>query len=299
MSSSLAILCYHRLCDERELATAWPYVERGTAVCMKSFRSQISELERFADIIGEHVALDVLAGRRRLDRPAVWLTFDDGYQDVRRAVPLVASATVFITTSTLAGHVLPADAWYSVLLASSRAHGELDLGFGMFNYDLSHRVGRARLVNGPERRAYLRAPAAAQEAILDDLADKLDAYVTRPPSYLSGRDLGDLFGVGWTLGSHGVTHAPFDALDPSEIACEAATSRAALSEWGRAIRSLALPDGAVPRLSPACSMGYECVLGLGNTTTTLSVPVQARFIVPDDPHWVSHVLQPKLEGAIS
>jgi peptidoglycan/xylan/chitin deacetylase (PgdA/CDA1 family) len=297
MSSSLAILCYHRLCDERELAAAWPYLERGTAVRMNSFRSQVAELEGFADIVDESVALDVLAGRRSLDRPAVWLSFDDGYQDTMRAMPLVANGTAFITTSTMIGRVLPADAWYSVLLASSRTHGELDLGFGVFSYDLSNRSGRARLINGPERRAYLRAPPAAQEAALNELAERLDAQVARPHRYLCGQDLEDLVGMGWTLGSHGETHAPFDTLDPGELAREAATSRAALSKWGSPIRSLALPDGAIPKVEMLRSMGYECVLGLGDATAAPGAPVHARFIVPDDPRWVSRVLQPKLEGA--
>lgn len=152
MSLPLAILCYHRLVEEDDIETAWPYMERGTAVRTASFRNQLRDIARFADVVSEPVALDILAGRQTPSRPAVWLTFDDGYRDALIAVGPATAGTVFVSTC-VAERSLPADDWYDVLVAANRTRGSLDLGLGSFAYDLRCREGQARLVNGPERRA--------------------------------------------------------------------------------------------------------------------------------------------------
>ena len=296
MLPPLAILCYHRLVEEDALETAWPYIERGTAVRMANFRTQLRDIARFADAVSERVALDVLAGRRSLSRPAVWLTFDDGYRDALSAVGPETTGTVFVT-SCVAERSLPADEWYDVLLAANRTRGSLDLGLGAFAYDLHHREGRARLVNGPERRAYLRSASIARAATLQALAEQLDADVPGSHRYLSYQEMHQLLAAGWTLGSHGSTHTPFDAMEPERVLREARESLEWLSALGAQTCSIALPDGSLPRDPLSLySCGYECVLGLGNHLAEQGAAVQPRFIVPDDPHWVSRVLQPTLEA---
>ncbi|MFO0833306.1 MAG: hypothetical protein U0637_15855 [Phycisphaerales bacterium] len=296
MSNTLAILCYHRLVEEDDIETTWPYMERGTAVRMASFRSQLKDIVRFADVVPERVALGVLAGRQTLSRPAVWLTFDDGYRDVLKALGPDTTGTAFVT-SCAAERSLPADDWYDVLLAANRTCGTVDLGLGSFAYDLRHREGRARLVNGPERRSYLRSSTLSRAATLQSLAEQLDAEVRGSRHYLSHTEMLQLLTAGWTLGSHGVTHTPFDAIEPELVAREARESLEWLLAMGVQARSLALPDGSMPKdpMSVQAS-GYECVLGLGNRPAEQGAAVQPRFIVPDDPHWVRRVLQPTLEA---
>jgi hypothetical protein len=293
---ALAILCYHRLVEENDIEAAWPYIERGTAVRMTTFRTQLRDIARFADAVSERVALDVLAGRRILPRPAVWLTFDDGYRDALSAVGPEITGTVFVT-SCVAERSLPADEWYDVLLAANRTRGSLDLGLGVFTYDLETREGRARLVNGPERRAYLRSPSTARAATLQSLAKYLDAEVKGSRHYLSHDEMRQLLAAGWTLGSHGSTHTPFDAMEPEHVVREARQSLEWLSALGAQACSIALPDGSLPEDPLGLqSCGFECVLGLGNRPAEQGAAVQPRFIVPDDPHWVSRVLQPTLEA---
>ncbi len=292
MTSALGILCYHRLVDDDDVEAAWPYIERGTAVRMSTFLAQLEGVAGFADVISEHTALDALANRRQLERSAIWVTFDDGYRDVLRAIPHLETATLFVTTC-VPQRTLPADAWYAVLLSATRLRGELDLGLGPFTYDLRHRAGRARLVNGPERRVYLRANAASQGATLRDLAEQLDAPIEELRCYLSHEEMRAALKIGWSLGCHGATHAPFDGLPPDDLTQEARQSRAILSALGGHVRSLAFPDGAVPGdLTTVLQAGYECLLGLGNE---LAVPgaVISRFIVPDDPEWVGKTLLPR------
>jgi hypothetical protein len=290
MRIALHILCYHRLVSDDELALAWPYLERGTAVRMSTFRAQLHELEGLGDILSEQEALEVLAGERSLHRPAAWLTFDDGYRDVLRVAPLVPG-TAFVTTCT-PSTTLPADAWYSVLLGARRAAGEIDLGLGSFAYDLRTVAGRARLVRGPERRRYLRSAPDSRQATLQSLSWQLDAVPEVPPPYLGSADLRVLVEAGWAVGSHGVTHTPFDELAPRAMVEEAVRSRDALTHRGVTPRTLALPDGALPAdTAPIIAAGYECVLGLGHTIAERGAAVQARFIVPDDPFWIGATLR--------
>lgn len=294
MTHGLAILCYHRIFDDRDSFGAWPYFERGTAVSVDNFRAQVAELGRFADIVSEESGLDILAERHMLTRPAVWLTFDDGYVDVLRALPSVATGTVFVTARA-AERALPADAWYALLLGATRSRGTTDLGLGLFDYDLSRREGRARLVNGPERRAYLRASTEVQATVLSGLAETLGAGTESPSVYLNDAGLSDLLAAGWSVGSHGATHLPFDALDADEMVREARSSRDALIARGAVVRSIALPDGAHPsRPSSLHACGYECVLGLGDMPAESGAPVQPRYLVPNDPRWVGQVLRPAL-----
>lgn len=294
MKPALAVLCYHRVVDDDDVDGAWPYFERGTAVRASTFRAQLTAISSFADVICEATALDILAGRQQPDRPAVWLTFDDGYRDVLGVVPHTATGTVFITRCT-STRSLPADAWYAVLLSAARRVGVIDLGLGPFEYDLQHREGRGRLVNGPERRAYLRASASAQSSTLASLAAQMHASGEAPHCYLDNAELRSLCSGGWSLGSHGVSHAPFDTLDAGRIDDEVRESSAWLSAFGAPVRSLALPDGSVPNsLTSLRAAGYECVLGLGNAVAEPGTTVTSRFIVPDDPAWIRTTLQPRL-----
>lgn len=298
MKAALGILCYHRISDGGEGDPAWPYLERGTAVREETFRAQLQDLARFADLVSERAALDILGGRRALDRPAAWLTFDDGYTDVKRVVPYVETGTVFVTTSATE-QALPADAWYAALLSATRARGALELGLGWFDYDLSHRAGRARLVDGPERRAYLRGTSEQQSATLQQLARQLGSELQPRGPYLDDAELRALLGAGWTIGSHGVTHRPFDSIDDQEARREAAPSREVLRALGAAVRTFALPDGARAHLGALADAGYECVLGLGDAPAVIGAAVQARYLVPDDPSWAARVLRPALTGAAS
>ncbi len=271
-------------------------MERGTAVRIASFRTQLSDIACFAELVSERVALDVLAGRRVLSRPAVWLTFDDGYSDVLKALGPDTTGTVFVTSCT-AERSLPADEWYDVLLAAKRTRGPLDLGLGSFAYDLCDRDGRARLVNGPERRAYLRSSSTARAATLHSLARQLDAETKGSRHYLSREQMRQMLVAGWSLGSHGVSHTPFDAIGPEDVIHEARESLEWLSALGAKACSISLPDGSLPRDPQAIhSCGYECVLGLGSRLAVRGAAVQPRFMVPDDPYWVSRVLQPMLEA---
>lgn len=300
MSAGLAILCYHRVEDAGD--DLWPYRERGTAVRLATFERQLDALQHRVDLVDEAGALAHLDGAVAR-RPAVWLTFDDGYRElVTLVAPRLAeggvTATAFVSTAVLAGTLLPADRWYRVLLTATRTTGRVDLGDGAFTYDLRDPVGRARLVHGPERRRYLRASPAERDRAIAALAETLGAPSGATPSpYLTASDLSTLLRGGWSLGTHGHSHDALDDLTPTALTRELDTSRAALASLGAAVRSLALPDGT-PASEPAALVraGFQCVLGLGDAPGRRGPDgVVPRYLVPDDPDWVDRVLVPALE----
>lgn len=291
MKPALGILCFHRIVeDDDELS--WPYLERGTGVRRWTLMRQVAEICRFADIIGEEVALSIIAQRIPVVRPAVWMTFDDGYRDILAILDVLETATVFVTTCTRT-QMLPADAWYSALLSAGRKRGFIDLGLGAFEFDLSTPGGRARLVHGPERRAFLRAGSVMQSETLARLSRQLGATGMTEPRYLGEAELSLVVRHGWSMGSHGVTHRPFDSIDADAARHEAETSRDILRALG-SVRTFALPDGASGHARLLHEAGYDCVLGLGDAPCGYGLDVQPRFIVPDDATWPTRVLEPAL-----
>lgn len=304
MSVPLLILCYHRVVGSA--ADAWPYLERGTAVQVAVFERQLAELRDRFDILDHPDAVAVLTGNLRLRRPAVWLTFDDGYVETLTTVaPRLAAAeatgTAFITTATLEQDAwLPADRWYHLLLRAGRPRGTVDLGLGPIAFDLTNSAGRARLVHGPERARYLRRGASEQARLLVALAGALDApleFVGAP--YLTPHDLRRLLASGWHVGSHGASHTPMDAMDDVAVGREAAVARGALvAAVGHPVDAFALPDGSAPADVDAIHrVGYRCVLGLGDRPALAGAAVAPRFIVGNDPDWVRRTLPRPTEAA--
>lgn len=76
----LCVLCYHSLNTD-----TWRF-----SVEMTAFEAQLQWLIQEYDIIDFATFQDYLAGRTKLTRPAVLLTFDDGYQNVLKALPFLS-----------------------------------------------------------------------------------------------------------------------------------------------------------------------------------------------------------------
>ena len=256
MSAELTILCYHRVLPESARAgDGRPYFVRGTAVSTVSFRAEVMSLAAQFDLVGEGDVIAWLAGQRTFGRPACWLTFDDGYMDVlEHAAPILAElgvpATAFIATDVLDGAVLPADRWYAVLNAATRRRGALGSGERAWAFDLDVPSDYARLVDGPERRAFLAAAPAEREPLLRELVEAVGAPCepTSAQLYLTPEALARLVASGWAIGSHTRSHPFLPLLSEPAVADELRDSRAALASLGVDARSFAYPDG---RWNPA------------------------------------------------
>lgn len=309
MTAPLAILCYHRVMpDAARQGHGWPYFARGTAVSLTSFERQIEALiTRFA-FMDEAAVRAWASGRQEIERPSVWITFDDGYADVdAHAAPVLgaagAPASVFITTCTLATppHALAADRWYMALVHAHRHRGVLAIGEQRWDFDLDRPEDRARLVDGPERRRCLRAAPAEQHAILATLGEALDAPTEPQPGlYMSPEVLRRLSRQGLSIGAHGATHAPLQDLEACALASELDAmdhdfERYALPRPA----AFAYPDAgwSVQAETMVSARGYDLGLLLGDQVARRSPMRLCRFLVPDEPRWVEEVLLPAMEEA--
>jgi peptidoglycan/xylan/chitin deacetylase (PgdA/CDA1 family) len=156
------VLAYHSIDDH----CADPYTVRTT-----SFRNQITALSDCGfDFLDASTLLDVIAGRTRVSRPSVLVTFDDGYVSVAdNAAPVLHEhgipAVVFAVTDQIAGTNLwdhQHGAAKKPLLDAGQLASLSNAGWAIGSHTRSHR--HLRLLPRDELADELRGP-------LSDLAD--------------------------------------------------------------------------------------------------------------------------------
>lgn len=300
MNQPLFVVCYHRVFPDRGAPEHHPYFLRGTAVEVRTFRQHMMDLRARFDVIDEGRALAVLEGDVDLTRPACWITFDDAYADVlEHAVPIMDDfeipGSMFVSTAVLDGFSLPVDRWYATLISARRRSAPLCIA-GSIDLDLETPASWARLVDGPEKRKYLRAPPDIQASMLGVLADAFDSATTGPPAgmYLSRQDVRHLGRLGWSIGSHGVSHRLLTELPIGDCCEELDASRRELEQLlGEAPAVCAYPDGAWnDRVrEDVRRAGYRAGLALEARPVvpgcdTWAVP---RFLAQNDPGWAGRV----------
>lgn len=297
-----AILCFHRVMPaaRREGADA-PYFERQTALALDRFQALLDALERRDAVLPASALLAWTGEAAWPERPGVILTFDDGYADVldvaapelrRRGLTALLCVTTAAASGAQAG--LPVDHWYAALRGLDRAED------------------RARFIDGPEKRAFVRAPPEVQREMLARLRGALGASsapttANAPdepalPPLLDAAGLAALSQAGWWLGAHGDTHALLPELDAPGAAAELARCRRFFADHGLpAPAILAYPDGATcPRTEAlAAAAGFRIGLALGSRFATAEDPPLRlpRLIPTNDPGWFERRLAPLFTGA--
>lgn len=305
-----AILCFHRvLPSSRRGGPDEAYFQRQTALDFDRFRSLLDELERGFAVAPPETIFAWTPGARAVapvDAPAVILTFDDGYADTleiaapelaRRGLRAILCATTGIASGRLRG--FPVDHWYATVHAATTRTGHLEGPAGeAWSFDLDRAEDRARFVDGPEKRAFVRASIADQQTLLARLREALGVDRAPPvPRTLDLSGLVELGAMGWLLGSHGDTHALLPLLSEPDAARELTRSRDFFPEHGLpAPAILAYPDGASGPLTEALARaaGYTVGLSLGSrlATATESPLHLPRLIPTSDPAWVERRLLP-------
>lgn len=306
--SPIALLCFHRvLPDSRRAGPDQPYFLRQTALALERFRALLDELERRRAVASPESLFAWVDGRGGLfDRPRVILTFDDGYADVLEiAAPELRArgmtALLCVTTAVASGSQrgFPVDHWYATVNGASARAGILEGITGeAWTFDLERDQDRARLIDGPEKRAFVRASPADQEIMLRALRRALKVEIPpKGPPLLDVAALSTLAREGWILGSHGQRHALLPLLSEADAAEDLARSRAFFPEHGLPPTSiLAYPDGATcPRTEAlAQAAGYTIGLALGSRFATKADPPLRlpRLIPTNDPSWFERRLLP-------
>lgn len=300
---ALAILCLHRVLPaSRRGGPDEPYFQRQTALTLDRFCALLDALERRAAVLPP----EALLGRDPCARPGVILTFDDGYADVLEiAAPELdrrgMRAILCVTTAIAAGveRGFPVDHWYARVTRPAARTGVLEgLTGERWSFDLDRAEDRARLIDGPEKRAFVCAAPDEQRAMLDRLARALGVEAPAAlPEVLDAAGLAALAQRGWTLGSHGDRHALLPLLAPGEAAEDLARSRAFFAARGLPPpHILAYPDGATcPRTEAmAAAAGFSVGLALGSRFATESDPMLRlpRLIPTNDPGWFERRLLP-------
>lgn len=286
MDGTLHVLCYHRVLVDEGRREHMPYFLRGTAVSQEVFGQHVTDLREHFDCLDEERALAFLRGEIQTGRAACWVTFDDAYADVLEvAAPVLAAAgipaTLFVSTATLDGAVLPADRWYATVLAARRRLGTLN-ETEPWQFDLDDPGSLSRFIDGPEKRRFLRSDHREQTSILNRLATALDAASTIPGHnlYLGVDGVRQLEEQGWSVGSHSVSHAILTEVGERAQRRELEDSRAQLEQLlGQPPATFSYPDGAWDD-QLASRVGEAGYMGAVTLVRREARPVDNIFTIP-------------------
>jgi peptidoglycan/xylan/chitin deacetylase (PgdA/CDA1 family) len=247
----LRILCLHRVvgaCSQSD----WPWRMRGTVLEAEELKRSLSRIESQYRFVDEGEATRIAKGictdntKPEQQKPACWVTFDDGYRDnLEFAAPIMKefgiNPTLFVTTAILqSGWRLPVDRWYGVCLSSQSVRKRELLSTSGF---------REKIVKGQEKRAFVEADSGQQERLIEQMAmDWQGNSCHSYPEYLDLHDLERLAGLGWKIGPHGHHHQLLSFCSPEDISREVLESHQVLKQAGLATsRWFAYPDGAFNR----------------------------------------------------
>ena len=271
------VLMYHRVAQ----VTVDPW-----QICVhpERFDDQIAALRRFADILPLATVPGAMRSGRG-SRPALAITFDDGYVDnLTTAKPVLdrhrAPATVFLATSCIErGESFWWDVLSDAILGPGPLPGELRLDGGEQPFlwrDAA--IERPEQAPGPARRRLLdalwlwlvRLPDPERRVAIRSLAQWAGQSATRDSSAqpMSPQQVRNLLAGGLiTVGAHTATHARLTDLGRDEKLAEIERSRIACEHFtGGRPACFAYPFGELDDES------RDCVRQAGFTVACTSEP---------------------------
>jgi peptidoglycan/xylan/chitin deacetylase (PgdA/CDA1 family) len=188
------------------------------------------------------------AGRSRLPRNALLITFDDGWEDTARyAVPALRKRNmpclIFITTGAIGQENIP---WSDVVACAWRA-GTLAVPTNHASTNLDSILNWLKML-----------PVEDRDRILRQAIDTADTAVR--PLMMSPETVRQLANAGIGLGGHGNSHIPMTTL--ADVDQELLDCRLAFEQFtGRSTKSFAFPHGLYSEsvLRATQRAGYEFV----------------------------------------
>jgi peptidoglycan/xylan/chitin deacetylase (PgdA/CDA1 family) len=276
---ALLILCYHRVAP-----AAAPY----SPLCLppREFERQIGHLARRRDVWPLVRAGDWLAGRERLRRDTLVVTFDDGYADNHEhAAPVLSRLGVPATFFVSTGRLQDGEGfwWDEIgarldrcddprLLDGVRAGERVR---GLLRDFVAAPAGRRRAPAAARRAGLTWAPQEERARLRDSLRETLPGPGGRAADLLMSRDqVRDLARRGFEIGGHGVTHAAFRALDSAGRRAEAGRCRDDLRAMGIEPRAFAYPYGDTG--------GEDGARAVSEAGFTLAVTTEERVAASSD-----------------
>jgi peptidoglycan/xylan/chitin deacetylase (PgdA/CDA1 family) len=228
----------------------------GIGFSAKEFQRQIEYLAKNQTVISMTDFLQWFSENRPLPDNSVMITFDDGYRDVyeiakpileRRGLP----ATVFVTTGVIdTGKSIWTNRLHSMIDRSKRKEVRLLLpGYQeqIYRFDAAASSRESALTLAGRMKKM--SPSVREES-LRNLASVLEVDTEYDPiellPMLTWKQIGELAGAGFTIGSHTVTHPILAHCDEKELHYELEASRLAIeSHAGIKCEVLAYPNGQI------------------------------------------------------
>lgn len=257
--TEILTICLHRVVPDAEADANWPWLERGSAITASALQEMLSSLCSVYTPCHEDAVAAALEAGSSCGSRLLWVTFDDGYHDnLDVAAPILEAhgvqPTLFVTAGVLSPTFrLPVDRWYDAVRHASGSPRTIDLGMGPFVVDPGSQEFRQRMVDGPEKRSFVRGNRRDQNDCLRRLRLALgegESCVRRSSgdgvaTYLSAEDLPVLAKLGWRVGGHGRTHHLLPGLKAGRLARELDCEdvRSTVPPASRS-RFFAWPDGA-------------------------------------------------------
>jgi len=251
-AGQVTILAYHRIVGD--IAHAEQESELGMVTSTGTFRRQMELVRERCEALTLDEAAAVLRGKRRTERPAVVITFDDGYRDAyEHAWPVLRvlglPATIFLPTAFIgAGQMLDHDRFYrAVMKAHSRG---LSLRVPLTKAGLGAERVSAVCAEVNPQRAFQRVsylPLAERDAVLrcldefigDERKESLNGF-----SLLDWEMVREMADAGISFGAHTDNHVILTLEDERTIENEVLRSKLTLEgKLGRAVRHFAYPTG--------------------------------------------------------
>jgi peptidoglycan/xylan/chitin deacetylase (PgdA/CDA1 family) len=246
----LLCLTYHRVAD------ATPYNDEVISATPEEFDWQMRWLMDNARVLSGDELVALAGGKLVLDRPAVCVTFDDGYLDNLHAARLMAQRGVpgvfFVTTGFIDGSVLPHhDRIAYSLKRTSASTVSVPATKSSESLTVSLHDRPAAIERLIRLSSHLR-PAEREEII-----QSIESYAgVRMQRCLSGADrlfmdwgdVAELVSLGHAVGGHTHSHPFLASLSPVDQEREVETGRLILeANLGVPIALFAYPDG-----TPSC-----------------------------------------------
>lgn len=292
MSSRLEILTFHRILPEGE-----SYFIPPMAMSVGIFSRLLRSLKRHYQILPLREAIRAFSGGGPR-RPAVALTFDDGYADnlhLARAILLKEGlpATFFIPVTPVRDG--SAYWWDRLFHVARQRTGEFHEFLGPWAQRLG--LGPLQVVREPADvqavgclcRKVVAALNGAGRAVRDIFLGQLEARFGAydgPGLLMSMADARTLVRDGFEVGSHSMSHAPLTDLSLPEAVAELRDSKACLeSDLGCPVQGFSYPRGAytsdIARQARDAGYAYAVTTRFGSNSLGASAHELARRNMSD------------------
>jgi peptidoglycan/xylan/chitin deacetylase (PgdA/CDA1 family) len=279
------ILMYHRVAHLEH--DPW-----NLAVSPENFKGQIERIRRARRITPLSEIMDPAPTHDQ--RPAVAVTFDDGYADVlTNAGPILKAldcpATLFLTTGALGlGRGFWWDELASSLLAPAHLPSELCLTFDGVEqrWNVTDQPAIRRRIHDAVWALLRPQSDGLRREQLDRLADwaGLDADNSTENRVMSRAEAQSLASFGISIGAHSVHHPQLTTLDSRQAAAEIRDSlKACTALSGEAVTSFAYPygdhDPRIVDLARQEGVRLACIVQPGGVTRTTEALLLPRYTV--------------------